>query len=471
MSKRLILALLLALQWGLAAASASLPRDLHSLLDRYRVPDAHIGLYIAPVDDAANAMVLNPLKPFNPASVIKLLPSIAALETFSPSYQWPTDVYTTGQVSGGTLHGNLYLKGGGDPYLTVEAVWAMLKAVHALGIERIAGDIVVDDHIFKLPVLDRSAFDGKPYRVYNGPADGLMVNFWAVSFTITALADEVHVDAFPASRQLKIVNKIKHSSSRCTRAHHYVDYDVEDTATSVVVTFKGVLSEHCPPVLMTRAVIPADRYLSYILPGLWHDAGGALEGRVRNGFVPDGAKKIYSHPSRSLAEVVQATNKFSNNLMARHLLLTLGTVDRERGVTVTDGVNALRDWLLDAGIKVPGLNVMNGSGLSRDTRISAQALANILRFGYHSRYAPEFLSSMPIAGEDRALKHRSFEENDASIVRIKTGLLDDVRAMAGYITSRRGRTYIAVLLINHKGVHRGLGTQMQNAFIQYVLDL
>lgn len=471
MSKRLILALVLVLQWCWAAASAPSPRVLRSLLDQFQVPDADLGLYIAPVDSEGKAVVLNPLKAFNPASVIKLLPSIAALETFSPSYQWPTDVYTTGRVSGGTLHGNLYLKGGGDPYLTVEAVWAMLKTVHSRGIGRIAGDMVVDDHIFKLPDFDRSAFDGKPYRVYNGPAGGLMVNFWAVRFTITALADEVHVDAFPAARQLKIVNRIKHSRARCTWAHHHIAYDVENTADSVVVSFKGDLSEQCPPVIITRAVIPADRYLAYILPDLWHDAGGTLDGRVRSGTVPDDATKLLSHPSRTLAEVVRATDKFSNNLMARQLLLTLGTMGKERDVTVTDGVNALRDWLLAEGIEVPGLNVMNGSGLSRDTRISAQGLANILRFGYHSRYAPEFLSAFPIAGEDWALEHRDFRENDASMVRIKTGLLDDVRAMAGYVTTRRGQTYIVVLLINHKGVHHGLGTQMQNAVIQYVLDL
>ena len=447
MSKRLILACALWLYWCLAAAAPPLPRDLRVLMHQHRVPEAHVGLYIGPVYDDGSAIALNPRKPFNPASVIKLLPSIAALEAFTPAYQWATRVYTTGRVTNGTLHGDLYLKGGGDPYLTVESVWTLLKTVHSSGIDRIAGDIVVDDGIFKLPQFDRAAFDDKPYRIYNGPANGLMVNFWAVRFTITAQTDAVHVDAFPDSRHLKIVNNIKHSSARCTRSNRYIGYSVQNSGDPVVVTFNGALSTRCLPIIITRAVIPADRYLAYVLPGLWRDAGGSLDGKVRNGEVPDKAARIQTHLSRTLAEVVQATNKFSNNLMARHLLLTLGSLDKDRDITVDDGIAALRDWLLSRGIDVPGLHLVNGAGLARDTRISAIGLANVLRAGFYSRYAPEFLASFPIAGEDWALESRKFDESAVSMVRIKTGLIDDVRAMAGYITARSGKTYIAVLLV------------------------
>ncbi|MGA8260797.1 MAG: D-alanyl-D-alanine carboxypeptidase/D-alanyl-D-alanine-endopeptidase [Arenicellales bacterium] len=471
MSKRLILAFLLALQWAPAPASTPLPSGLRAALDRFQVPDADLGLYIAPVDGGSHPITLNPLKPFNPGSVMKLLPSIAALESLTPAYQWSTGIYTTGRLAKGVLHGDLYIKGGGDPYLTVESVWAMLRAVRGSGIRRIAGNIVVDDHIFDLPHLDRAEFDDKPYRIYNGPANGLLVNFWAVRFTITALADEVHIDAFPDSRRLRIVNHIRRTDSSCRPSTRYVAYRVDTTRDAVVVDFDGVLSTRCPPVIMTRAVIPSDRYLAYVLPGLWRSAGGTLAGTVTKGSVPDDAEKIYTHSSRTLAEVVRATDKFSNNLMARNLLLTLGTLYKDSDVTVGDGVKALDDWLLSRGIDVPGLKVVNGAGLSRDARISARGLANVLRAGFHSRFAPEFLSAFPIAGEDWALEDRDFDESIPEMVRMKTGLLDDVRGMGGYITSRSGKTYITVLLVNHKGIQNQVGTRMQNAVIRYVLGL
>jgi len=464
--------LLMLLCGSHAVAAASLSAaEVRKLLNDHGMPENHAGLYIAPVDGNDEPISLNATQSFNPASVIKLLPSLAALELFSPAYQWSTRVYTDGElVGGGTLNGNLYIRGEGDPYLTVESAWSLLRAVRARGIGRINGALVVDDGVFKLPRFDRAAFDDKPHRIYNGPANALMVNFWAVQFTISALADRVHIDAFPGSRYLEIVNQVKHSGERCRGGTRYVSYQARETNEAVVVTFSGTLSNRCPPVVIARAVIPTERYLEYVLPGLWRDAGGILEGRVKRGVVPDGATNVYTHLSRPMAEIVRATNKFSNNMMARHLLLTLGKLNKERDVEIEDGVKVLEDWLLSRGIEVPGLNLDNGSGLSRDTRISATGMANVLRAGFYSPYGPEFLASLPIAGEDWALESRNFGQRNTS-VRVKTGLIDHVRSMAGYITSGSGRTYIVVLLVNHPDVHRGLGTRLQNAVIRYVLDL
>lgn len=470
MSKSLALWILLALHAGLAGAS-TLPGDLDALLDDFPVPRDRIGLYIAPIGDSQNATTLNASKAFNPASAIKLLPSLAALESLTPAYQWITSVYTTGRVSNGVLEGDLYIEGGGDPYLTVDSLWDLLKNVRAQGIERIAGDIVLDDGIFEPTAFDRAAFDDQPFRLYNGPASGLLVNFWSVRFTIRAHGERVHIDAFPDSEHLTIVNNIKHSNAGCTGSRRRVRFSVSHGSEAVVVAFNGELSSRCRPVVLTRAVIPDTRYAQYILPGVWRDAGGTLAGSVRRGTVPADAVLIIAHPSRSLAEVVRTTNKFSNNMMARHLLLTLGTLYKERGIGLADGIQVLQEWILSKGLDMPGLHIDNGSGLSRDARISAQGMANLLRIGFHSRYAPEFLASFPIAGEDRALRRRDFGEDGNPGVRIKTGLLDHVRTMAGYITSRRGDNYIVVLLVNHNGAHLGLGTRMQNAVIRYVLDL
>lgn len=470
LSKWRLLGGLVALFSGAVAPSGAAPDPLGALLREHGVPEAHVGLQVASLDDGRVLVSRNAAKPFNPASAIKLLPSLAALELLSPSHQWLTEVYAASGVVDGELNGNLYIRGGGDPYLTIESTWAMLKAVRALGIRRIAGDIVIDEGVWELPPFDRGSFDDKPHRIYNGPANALMMNFWAVRFTINALEDAVHIDAFPGSDRLEIVNRVEHSDGPCTGGHRRVGHRVRERPDSVIVTFDGTLSSRCPPVIITRAVIPADRYAAYVLPGLWREAGGELAGGVRRGAVPQGARRLYAHPSRTLGEVIRATNKFSNNMMARHLLITLGAAFKERGASVADGVTALEDWLLAEGIDMPGLNVVNGAGLSRDTRVSAQGMANLLRAGHESRYAPEFKAAFPIAGQDWAMEHRRFADRDRAMVRLKTGLIDHVRAMAAYITTPAGETYAAVLLVNHPGAHGGLGTRLQDALIRWVLD-
>jgi len=468
LSKWRALCCVLVLHAAAAEASTPVPAVFRALLEEHGIPEAHVGLYVESFDGEIVAS-LNADEPYNPASVVKLLPSLAALEMLSPSYRWSTDVYADADPVDGVLPGDLYIRGGGDPYLTVESVWALLKSVHARGIERISGNIVVDDGVFDVPAFDRGAFDGKPYRIYNGPPGGLMMNFWAVRFTISAGGKSVYIDAFPDSGRLEIINHVKDSDAPCDRRHRYVAYRVAEKPASIKVTFNGVLSRRCRPIVLTRAVIPADRYLSYVLPGLWRDAGGVLDGEVRNGAVPAGARRLYSHPSRSLGEVVQATNKYSNNMMARHLLITLGKLYKDEDIDVSDGRRALEDWLLSAGIDVPGLRLVNGSGLSRDARISARGMVNVLRAGYVSRYAPEFLAALPIAGQDRAMEGRDYPGGNGAMVRLKTGLIDHVRAMAACITTAAGETYFAVLLVNHRGAHRGIGTLLQDALIRYVL--
>jgi len=469
MSKSTLCCWALFCKLSLAAAAPPSLSALQAILAEQRLPPGHIGLFVGPADGGEPLVTMNADQPLNPASAIKLLPTLALLETFSAAHQWRTGLYTRGAIENNELKGDLYIKGGGDPYLTLESLWVMLKSVRAAGIDAIAGDIVVDDRVYTPPPADRAAFDGKPYRAYNGPAGGLMINFWSVRFTITALDGRVHIDAFPASERLRIVNRIEHTDAPCTPARRHVGYRVIEDADSVTVRFNGTLSSRCRPLILLRSVIPAERYARYVIPGLWRDVGGRLNGRVRNGELPDDASRIHAHVSRTAAEVVRATNKFSNNMMARQLLLTLGSRAKDSGIRVADGVAALHDWLRQNGIETPGLRIINGAGLSRDTRISARGLANVLRAGQRSRYAPEFLASLPLAGEDRALRKLRVD-GEAGTVRVKTGLLDDVRAMAGYVTPAGGETYVVVLLVNHPGAQHGLGTRLQQALVDDLLD-
>jgi D-alanyl-D-alanine carboxypeptidase/D-alanyl-D-alanine-endopeptidase (penicillin-binding protein 4) len=121
--------------------------------------------------------------PMNPASVMKLVTTYAALDLLGPAYTWNTPVFIEGSVRDGTLYGNVTIQGQGDPKLVLERLWLLLRRVQGLGIQTIAGDIVLDRSAFDVPPTDPASFDGEPLRPYNAAPDALLINFKSVVLT------------------------------------------------------------------------------------------------------------------------------------------------------------------------------------------------------------------------------------------------------------------------------------------------
>ena len=153
--------------------------------------------------------------------------------------------------------------------------------------------------------------------------------------------------------------------------------------------------------------------------------------------------------------------------MARQLLLTLGREMRDTG-SKEAGRGVIGAWLREIGIPAPELFIDNGSGLSRASRISAKTLALLLQHALQGPYRPEFLASLPLIGVDGTVRKRLKGTIPPGAARIKTGMIDDVRAMAGYVRASSGRHYIVVALQNHKGIHKGVGTLAQDALLEWL---
>jgi D-alanyl-D-alanine carboxypeptidase/D-alanyl-D-alanine-endopeptidase (penicillin-binding protein 4) len=196
-----------------------------------------------------------------------------------------------------------------------------------------------------------------------------------------------------------------------------------------------------------------------------HDIGGKL----RIEAAPADAQVLLTFESLTLGEIVRLTNKYSSNLMARHLLLTLGEERSGAPATLEKGASAIVDWGRELGVDLSGVNIDNGSGLSRVTRISVQQLGTILRSAYKSRYAPEFVASLPLGGIDGTLRAR-MKSSPAGAVRLKTGHLDGVSGIAGYVSAVSGKTYVVVSLVNDTRADYGAGDPMHAALVNWVLD-
>jgi D-alanyl-D-alanine carboxypeptidase/D-alanyl-D-alanine-endopeptidase (penicillin-binding protein 4) len=451
--------------WSAAAIPASVTQEMAV----QHLPPSAVSFVIVDPDADRVLMSLNPDTPRSPASTIKTVTTFAALDMLGPVFTWQTRVWARGTLNDGVLDGDLILQGGGDPYMTLERWWSFMQALRAAGLKSIRGDVVIDNTAFSPPPEDPGAFDGRPNRSYNVLPDALMVNFQSVEFRLVANADTRRVDviASPSPGNLAIENRIRFAPGRCRAGADRVAFQVASAHWDRVV-FSGALSPQCAPRSFTRVLLQPASYAFGTFLELWRESGGEFTGKLRVEATPADAKPLLTFDSLTLGEIVRLTNKFSSNVMARHLLLTLGSERYGAPATPEKGGAALAEWGRERGFDLQGVDFDNGSGLSRSTQISGRQLATILSAAYHSRFAPEFMASLPLAGMDGTLRSRMKGTTSGS-VRLKTGHLDAVSGVAGYVAAPSGKTYVLVSLVNHMRADDGAAEPLHAAIVEWML--
>jgi serine-type D-Ala-D-Ala carboxypeptidase/endopeptidase (penicillin-binding protein 4) len=458
---------LLALFGRCALGAPTMPPPVAQAIAGERIAPASVSYVVLDVDSGQIAASSNPGTPRSPASTIKVLTTFAALDSLGPAYTWHTLALLQGVLENGVLQGDLILKGGGDPYMTLERWWSFVQALRAKGLRTLHGDIVVDDTAFALVPEDPASFDGRPHQAYNAEPSALMVNFQSVEFRLTPnpATRRIDIAATPAPVNLAVDNRIAFMAGPCSGRAARVAFEVP-SAEWDRVEFTGFLSPQCAARSITRVLLSAPNYAFGTFVQLWREAGGVFDGTLRVAAAPPTAIPFVSFDSVTLAEAVRLTNKFSNNLMARHLLLTLGAERFGAPATVDKGMRALSAWSQERGLALADVEIDNGSGLSRSTRISVLELAAVLRAAYHSRYAPEFVASLPLAGADGTLRSR-MQSSQPGSARLKTGHLDGVSGIAGYVTGASGKVYVVVSLVNDARVGAGAGDSVHEALVSW----
>jgi D-alanyl-D-alanine carboxypeptidase/D-alanyl-D-alanine-endopeptidase (penicillin-binding protein 4) len=376
----------------------------------------------------------------NPASIAKLTTTFAALELLGPAYTWKTPVFVDGPIVNGTLQGNLYIKGQGDPKLVAERLWLLLRRVQGLGIRTIAGDIVLDHGAFDAPPQDPGAFDGEPLRPYNASPDALLVNFKSVLMTFTPAGSRALLEVEPplAGVQFPADVAIGHNGCGDWRSVLRVDF-----TSAARVRFAGSYGAACGERQWPVAYVDPASYAARAVAGMWQQLGGVVKGQVRDGSVPSGLLPTFEASSPPLAEVIRDINKFSNNVMAQQVFLTIG-LQRATPATFDAARRAVSDWWRERiGGEPPAMH--NGSGLARDERITAAQLARLLQAAWASPFMPEFMSSLPLGGIDGTLRRFS----GRSGAHLKTGSLRDVQGVAGYVEGADGKRWVLVAIANH----------------------
>ena len=428
------------------AAPGSVPAAIGAALERARLPRDALVAVVQEVGVASPRWAWRADVGTNPASLMKLLTTFAALDLLGPAWTWTTPVWLNGSVSDGVLNGDLVIQGSGDPKLVLERVWLLLRRVQQLGVREIRGDIVIDRSAFVAAAQAPAPadFDAEPLRPYNVRADALLLNYQALVFTL--LPDPARgvalVSVDPPLAGLRVPPGVALVAGPCADWRTALKADFSD---STAPKFAGTYALGCAEKSWPLADADPKTYHARLLAGLWQQLGGRLSGTVRDGSAPTTPPTFVS-TSPALADVVRDINKFSNNVMAQQLFLTLALTQRGSG-SAELAREVLSDWAqARLGSVAAELVIDNGSGLSRATRLSANLLAQLLQQAWASPVMPELMSSLPVSGIDGTLKRSRATLGRAHL---KTGSLRDVSGVAGYVLGNSGRRYVVVAIVNH----------------------
>jgi D-alanyl-D-alanine carboxypeptidase/D-alanyl-D-alanine-endopeptidase (penicillin-binding protein 4) len=453
---------LLSLCFIANAHAIALPKEVSVALKQARIPQSSVGIEVREINARVPFVSINATQAMNPASTMKLLTTYAGLDLLGPAYTWKTEAYLDGTLENGVLQGDLILKGYGDPKFNIEQFWLWLSELRARGLREIQGDLILDRSFFQLPEHNPAEFDNDPVRAYNVGADALLLNFNTLRLRYLPDGNRLKVFSEPSLEGMQLDNQlVPQAAPNCENWDDTIR--IQPRGDSII--FQGGYPSECGEREQNLNVMPHTRYVAAVFSAVWQELGGTLKGSTREGVVSSSAKLFTTHYSAPLSEIIRDINKYSNNVMARQLFLTLGT-QTSTPATMPLGIQAMKEWLMLKHLSFPELVLENGAGLSRRERISVQHMAQLLRSAAGSPLNAEFIASLPILGVDGSVKKRLKGTPAASQAHLKTGTLEGVKTIAGYIKSKSGKEWTIVFFINHPNAK--LGGAAQDALIEWV---
>lgn len=429
------------------------------------LPQEQVGLIAVPLDGGAPLLEHNADRAMNPASTMKIVTTFAALSMTGPQYRWRTRAFLRGRLEGGVLRGDLVIAGGGDPKFVVEDLTAFAIRMREAGLREIRGDVVLDDSAFDLQGEGTGPLDGDGAQPYNVAPNAAMMNFKAARLVVTPQKGHVHLSFDPELAGVRIENRVRETVGPCEGG---ADALRVDTVSEVppVIRVSGNYARTCLEQGAFVAVLSHRAFAEALFKAVWRSVGGTWSGHARTGRVAPGDPVWLEWLSpRTLADVVRDVNKYSNNVMARSLFLGLGA-DSAGVATPARARTALANWLGSQSLSMPELYVENGAGLSRSARISPAHLAALLVRAAASPVADLLRESLPVVGVDGTMKARMTGEAIAGGAWIKTGSLEGVRAIAGYVDGASGRRWAVVMIVN--GLAAKSSRPVQDEFLRRV---
>lgn len=453
--------LLILLISASVSAQDKLPPGIAAALEKAALPASSLSLLVMPIAGGTPVLAHNSEQAMSPASTMKLVTSLIALEELGPAFRWKTQVLSDSLIQRETLRGNLYLRGGGDPNLTWDKLSMMLRNLRQLGLRKIKGDIILDRSYFQPTRLDLGVtqFDETPDAYYNVIPDALLVHSNLTSVQLDSSAGNITTRLLTPLANVTLANHLRLNNRSCQEwASDWLPPTLDVAKNRrIEISLNGDFPRNCK-VSAHFNLLDRNTYIASIIRALWTELDGSWQGTVRDGMTPSGATVLTERQSETLADTIRIVNKQSDNGMARFLYLTLGA-ESTNAKNYADHLQAadarVHTWFARQGIRDDSLLMENGSGLSRLERISAQQLASLLQAGARSNWFAEFASSLPIVAVDGTMRKRLKGTTAEGRARIKTGTLNNALAVSGYVRDINDVNWIVVGIINVDEARKG----------------
>jgi D-alanyl-D-alanine carboxypeptidase/D-alanyl-D-alanine-endopeptidase (penicillin-binding protein 4) len=426
--------------------------EINKIIQRISRKGAKIGCLI--VHSKTNQVLwsYHPDDPLIPASNTKLLTSAVSLIRLGPDYRFKTGVYSTTPPVDGIINGDLYLKGFGDPFLVNEQMWMLTHELALRGLKKITGDLIADETFFDQIRSPKGWKKDRPPFWYNAEIGALSFNFNTAT---------IYIHPGPSPGQ-KAIGKIDPDLScisleneaitikKSRKKYINVGRDFSEGGGNLFL-LKGRIPIDSPTVKIYRAVKDPAIYTITAFRNFLKQEGIEFDGELRKGVTPQDAIPFYIYKSKPLSRIVADLNKISNNFIAEQIVKTIGAEIEGPSGTHEKGLSIIRETLEEKGIKIDGLKLFDGSGLSSLNRIPARLICDLLFFMANSeQFGPEFISSLSIYGIDGTLKERPLKGETHGTIRAKTGRIRGVSALSGYIWTISGEPLIFSILMNGK---------------------
>jgi len=429
-----------------------LPEEVKGALDKAGLPETALAVVAFPLDERARGLRVQADRPMQPASTMKLVTGIVALDRLGPNSRGRTELLADAAPAGEILPGPLYLRGGADSDLDWGALWTLLRKLREQGVREIQGGVVVDRSLFRPGRLDIGVppFDEAPEFQYNVIPDALYLNGQLLGFVLQSDRERLQARLFPAWPGMRVdASAVTLNDKACK------DWEdgwqlprVSQDAAGSLVTLGGSFPRDCK-VEPQLNLVERQWLATQALRQLWRELGGVIQGEDRDGAAPATAVVLASHQGRPLAEYLRGMMKSSDNPLTRLTYLRLGAAaaaPEEDSRAAAERV--VRAWFAEHGIADQGLVLDNGSGLSRSERITPTQMAALLLASHEGRHGPELLATLPVAGVDGTLSRRFKGGPAEGRARLKTGTLSTAVALAGYVPDAQGRTWVVAAMVN-----------------------
>ncbi len=430
------------------AAGRELDAALRAIVAAAPLAGARAGIFVADVESGQVLFARDPDVLLNPASNVKLVTSAAALARLGPDFHFDTEFYVDAGSAGSASARTLHVRGKGDPSLVTERLWAIAGDLVHLGLKRL-GDVVVDESYFDGerhgPGFDQETGD----KSYLAPTGAASLNWNTVAVHVAPgerRGAKARVELEPASDLFDLDVR---ATTVAPGARRRLTVSSVRAGARQRIIVEGRIPQGSRVQAVWRRIDEPGLYLGQTLRRLLELRGVKIAGRVRTGAVPEGARLVHVAQSDSLGEIVRRLNKTSNNFVAEQLLETMGAQAKGAPGSWAKGVEAVEAFLADVGVPRGAYVMKNGSGLNDTNRFSARQLVTLLRamWGRFPLHA-EYLVSLPVAGRDGTIRWRMEGSEAEGRLRAKTGTLENVTSLSGYVENAAHRTLAFAILVN-----------------------